>query len=428
MRKFVTITGLLAGIALLAVNAAWAAEDIVPYDKLPIAPENARVDRGNPVFSNPLNITNPLFPIAQMQQVIQLGEDEEGKPKRVEFTLLPETKTIEWRGQKIEARVVQFLAFLDGEIDEVALDFHAQADDGAVWYLGEDVFNYGDGVIVDHHGTWLTGRDGAPAMIMPANPKVGDVYRPEDIPDVVFEEVRVEKVNATYEAGPRGPVQGVLHVVELHMDGKTEPKAFAPGYGEFLTLGENIGVAVPTDVLTTPEPGEIDAMLSGARALAESKPQGAGKLFKSVTSAWATLKAKRQPPLLVKQLDDALTELGKAVKAGDAEEIRQTATSAVFAMLDFKLQYRPVAEVDMARLAAWANKAIADAEAKDMASLTGDTAVMEWIWKRTRHTVADDRALSVGVPLGDLRRAVAERRMAPATSAARALQAALPKI
>ncbi|MEQ1882583.1 MAG: hypothetical protein ABL878_16620, partial [Burkholderiales bacterium] len=186
MRTFITVAGLMTGVALLATNVA-RGEESVPYDKLPLAPESARVDLKNPVFTKPLAITNPLFPIAGMQQVIQLGEDEEGKPKRVEFTLLPETKVIDWRGQKIETRVVQFLAFLDGEIDEVALDFHAQADDGAVWYFGEDVFNYGDGIIADHEGTWLTGRDGAPAMIMPANPKVGDVYRPEDVRNVVFE-------------------------------------------------------------------------------------------------------------------------------------------------------------------------------------------------------------------------------------------------
>ena len=53
--------------------------------------------------------------------------------------------------------------------------FYAQADDGSVWYLGEDVFNYEDGAIADTAGTWFAGIDGPAAMIMPADPKVGDV-------------------------------------------------------------------------------------------------------------------------------------------------------------------------------------------------------------------------------------------------------------
>ena len=72
----------------------------------------------------------------------------------------------------------QYVAFLDGRIHEVAYDLYAQDDDGAVWYFGEDVFNFGDGVITDTHGTWLAGRVGPAAMIMPAEPKVGDDIGP----------------------------------------------------------------------------------------------------------------------------------------------------------------------------------------------------------------------------------------------------------
>ncbi|CAN5454278.1 hypothetical protein BH18ACT1_BH18ACT1_02430 [soil metagenome] len=71
----------------------------------------------------------------------------------------------------------QFVAYGDGEILELATDYYAQADDGSVWYLGEDVTNYDNGRVADHAGTWLAGRDGPAGMIMPANPQAGDVYR-----------------------------------------------------------------------------------------------------------------------------------------------------------------------------------------------------------------------------------------------------------
>ena len=39
--------------------------------------------------------------------------------------------------------------------------------------------------IGDTHGTWIAGIDGPAAMIMPADPRPGDVYRPENIPGLV---------------------------------------------------------------------------------------------------------------------------------------------------------------------------------------------------------------------------------------------------
>jgi hypothetical protein len=45
-----------------------------------------------------------------------------------------------------------------------------------VWYFGEDVIDYVGGAAAFTEGTWLAGRDGPPAMIMPAKPKHGDVF------------------------------------------------------------------------------------------------------------------------------------------------------------------------------------------------------------------------------------------------------------
>ena len=163
---------------------------------IPVAPESERVDLLSPTFSDPTNVTNPLFPVSRQESVLLLGRVD-GEPFRTEVTLLPETRIIEWEGQQVETLVSQYVAYLGGRIHEVAYDFYAQDDAGAVWYFGEDVFNFGDGVIVDTHGTWIAGKDGLAAMIMPADPQVGDVYRPENIPRFVFEEVTVKAVDRT---------------------------------------------------------------------------------------------------------------------------------------------------------------------------------------------------------------------------------------
>src|SRR5918995_1096518 len=233
---------------------------------LKVAPESQRVDTTMPTFSNPTNVTNPLFQASKQESVLMLGHVD-GKPFRTEVTLLPETRIIEWQGQQVETLVSQYTAYLDGRIQEVAYDFYAQADDGSVWYFGEDVADFEGGAIVTKEGTWIAGKDGPAAMIMPANPKIGDVYRTENDPGIAFEEVTVRSTDKTLD-GPLGPIDGGLVAEELHMDGTTEDKTFAPGYGEFYTAGggdvEALALAVPTDALAGPPPPELQTLSSGA--------------------------------------------------------------------------------------------------------------------------------------------------------------------
>ena len=61
-----------------------------------LAPDSQRVDLTYPSFSNPTRVTNPFFPIGNLNAVI-LGEVG-GEPLRIETTLLPLRKTIEWNG------------------------------------------------------------------------------------------------------------------------------------------------------------------------------------------------------------------------------------------------------------------------------------------------------------------------------------------
>jgi hypothetical protein len=180
-------------------------QPIVPAD-IPVAPDSKRVDLGMPTFSDPTNVTNPLFPVSKQDSVLMVGHVD-GKPFRTEVTLLPETRIVEWQGQRIETLVSQYTAYLDGRIQEVAYDLYAQADDGSVWYFGEDVADFDNGAIVTKEGTWIVGKDGPAAMIMPAHPKVGDAYRTENTPGIAFEEVTVKAVGKTLE-GPLGPVEG----------------------------------------------------------------------------------------------------------------------------------------------------------------------------------------------------------------------------
>jgi hypothetical protein len=128
----------------------------------PTAPESQRVDLAEPTFSEPTEVHNAWFPISDLHSAVILGNDE-GDPLRIETTLLPEHQTVELSdGERVELLISQFVGYVDGRIHEVAIDRYAQDDVGNVWYFGEDVYNYEDGVVADTEGTWLAGKDGPP--------------------------------------------------------------------------------------------------------------------------------------------------------------------------------------------------------------------------------------------------------------------------
>src|SRR3981189_2098747 len=113
-------------------------------------------------------------------------------------------------GQEVEALIMEDRETINGQLEEVALDYFAQDDDGTVYYLGEDVDNYKDGKVVAHEGAWLYGKDTQIlGVIMPAHPRVGQKFSPED----------------------GGKVDNCLKVKETNSDGETEEKLYAPGVG-----------------------------------------------------------------------------------------------------------------------------------------------------------------------------------------------------
>jgi hypothetical protein len=384
----------------------------------------ARVDLAEPAFSDPTAVTNPLFPAGEIDQVLLVGT-EAGAPLRVEVTLLPETKTIEWDGRRTEVLAVQYLAHVDGRIHEVAIDWYGQADDGSVWYFGEDVFNYEDGEVADTDGTWLAGRDGPPAMIMPANPQVGDVYRPENAPGLVFEEVTVVAVDETVE-GPRGPVEGAITVDELHMDMAREEKTFAHGYGELLTGAgsdlEAVALAVPTDSRSEDPPAELLSLTTDAGVALTAAAAGdwaaASTAVDAIDGAWNALQAGDLPPRLRARMTDVLAALGSAVDAGAASDARQAAIDVQRTSLDLELQYRPLAEVELARIGIWTDQLMLHAEADDAGAVLGDVTTLEWMRDRTAHNLDEADAGSLDDALVELRAAAEAEDLDAARGAA----------
>jgi hypothetical protein len=391
---------------------------------LPLAPEGERIDTSMPRFSDPTTITNPLFPISQQESVLLLGHVD-GEPFRTEVTLLPETRIIDWHGQQVEVAVSQYNAFLGGRIAEVAFDLYAQADDGSVWYFGEDVFDFRDGAIVVTEGTWLAGKDGPAAMIMPADPQVGDVYRPENAPGIVFEEVTVASVQETLD-GPLGPIEGGMLASELHMDGGTEDKFFAPGYGEFSTSGggdiEALALAVPTDTATGSMPSELTTMSDGALSVFAAAGSDGWKAATTATSdvmsAWKASRSADMPTLIEPQLDAAVNALDAAVDARSPARARNAAIEAARLSFDLQLRYRPVTEIDLARMDLWAAQLLVDEAAGNTDGLAADAYAMDYVRDRIWAALDEAELARVNAALGAIQVAVVDEEPAAAAEAA----------
>jgi hypothetical protein len=419
---------------LAAAPARATAAECGTYSGTGCAPDSRRVDLGTPSFSNPTQVVNPLFPVSELHSVVLLGR-EEGRRFRSETTLLPGTRIVVWNGQRISVLVSQYMAWRDGRLEEVALDRYAQADDGSVWYLGEDVVDYERGHVFTTEGTWLAGREGPPAMIMPAHPQVGDVFRTENVIGIVFEEVTVKAVDRIV-AGPHGPVAGAMVGEELHLDETTERKTFAPGYGEFLTgAGRNVealAIAVPTDALPAPVPAPLERMATGAQGMlasveAEDWRAAAGTL-RRMHAAWREQQASGQPRLIAARLDSTLAALGRAVRRHRARRASQASIDTAQSVLDLQLRHRLRGAVDRDRLELWCQQLRVDAAAHHRAAVSGDAATLGWIRDRIADTLTPDELRAVDTQLGDVQTAADGRRLAAAADHAARLVGVLRAI
>lgn len=385
--------------------------------KRPLAPESERVDLTAEPFSNPTEVTNPLFPVSDLHSVVLSGRVD-GKAFHTETTLMPETRWIEVAdGEVVEAVVSQYAAFLDGRIEEVAIDYYAQADDGAVWYLGEDVHDYNeDGLIDSTEGSWLAGREGPPEMIMPADPQVGDVHRAENIPAIAFEEVAIKRINQTFD-GPTGPVEGGMVARELHDDGTFSDKLFAPGYGEFFTGDgpdvEAMALAVPIDALDAPVPAELDALSEAANAAIDALLAGqwdaAAADLREINRAWHAYRAGEVPVRIAGEMDRAIEDLTSAIEAHDVGTAGNGAIDVAQSTLDLELRHLHPPEVDLARFELWARQILVHAASGDDGGVNGDIITLGWVRDRFAQMLEGPERVRIDKHIQVLRGTVVDR-------------------
>lgn len=181
-------------------------------------------------FAKPTAITNPYLPLSRLHQDIMKGT-EDGKKIRIERTMKPGARTFIVNGKKVIARLMEDREFEEGKLTEVTLDYIAQADNGAVCYMGEKVDEYSNGKVVGHKGAWLTGEHNAqPGILIPAHPKVGDTFHSENVPGIAVESDEIVLVDETVTV-PAGTYKHCIKVKESVEGEEPEFKYYAPNIG-----------------------------------------------------------------------------------------------------------------------------------------------------------------------------------------------------
>jgi len=112
-------------------------------------------------------IDNPYLQFIPGTKWIYEAKLENGSTEHNEVEVLTETRDV----NGVTAIVVHDTVLANGQLVEETYDWYAQDKDGTVWYLGEQVDNYKNGVLTDHAGSWEWGKDGAlPGVMMWADP------------------------------------------------------------------------------------------------------------------------------------------------------------------------------------------------------------------------------------------------------------------
>jgi hypothetical protein len=100
-----------------------------------------------------------------------------------------------------------------------------------------------------HKGSWMFGRDTqVPGVILPAKPKIGDKFKPEDVSAEINE---ADEVIATTETVtvPAGNYKDCIKVKEHLADGTIEFKYYAPGIGVVREVPPNGDVLLKSHVV-----------------------------------------------------------------------------------------------------------------------------------------------------------------------------------
>ncbi len=154
------------------------------------------------------------------------------------ITVLDETKIVDG----LETRVVEERESINDELTEISRNFYAfDTNTSSIFYFGEEVDIYENGKIVDHHGAWSSGKDGAQfGLMMPGLTLLGAKYYQEIAPEKAMDRAEIVSISDTMTT-PAGEFTNCLVIKETT---SLEPQAL-----EFKVYASGIGLIKDENLL-----------------------------------------------------------------------------------------------------------------------------------------------------------------------------------
>src|SRR5215211_4068444 len=131
---------------------------------------------------------NPFFILEPNYQLVLGGEDTV-EAAELTITVLNETREV----NGTQTRVIEERESVGGELVEISRNFYAICEEtNSVFYFGEEVDIYENGIIVGHEGAWRAG-DGTnrAGIIMPGTILLGARYYQEIAPGVALDRAEI---------------------------------------------------------------------------------------------------------------------------------------------------------------------------------------------------------------------------------------------
>jgi hypothetical protein len=172
---------------------------------------------------------NPFLILEPNYQLVLSGGDA-GDVAQVMITVLNETRDV----NGTETRVVEERETLGGELAEISRNFFAICEEtNSVFYFGEEVDDYENGILIAHEGAWLAGEGANKAgVIMPGTILLGARYYQEIAPDIALDRAEIIDMGEVIQT-PSGDFTDTLITQEtnpLEPD-VAELKYYAAGIG-----------------------------------------------------------------------------------------------------------------------------------------------------------------------------------------------------
>ena len=183
---------------------------------------------------------NTFFVLEPGYQLVLEGTEGRGRKEalvHLTITVSDTTKTVSFEIggviTDVATRVVEERELRDGVLVEVSQNYFAICNKtNTVFYFGEAVDIYENGVVVANTGSWEAGVDGAkPGIIMPGVILLGGRYFQEVAPNIAMDRAEILSMNEEVVT-PAGTFQNCLKTKESSaLERGKGYKYYAPGIG-----------------------------------------------------------------------------------------------------------------------------------------------------------------------------------------------------